>query len=208
VGPLAAISDALGTGLIASEASIPLWVMLIGASGIALGLALYGPKLIRTVGSEITELNQTRAYCIALSAAITVIVATHFGLPVSSTHIAVGAVFGVGFLREYLKANYAEMVIEIEHHHQGADRQEVEAFLSRFEAAPLAQKGQMLQELKRNKGSVELTKQERRALKKSYRQELVKRSALLKIVAAWVITLPASGFLAAMLYFTIRGMML
>ncbi len=208
VGPLAAISEAFGTGLIASEAAIPLWVMLIGAIGIALGLALYGPKLIRTVGSEITELNQTRAYCIALSAAITVIVATHFGLPVSSTHIAVGAVFGVGFLREYLKANYAGMLIEIEHHHQGADRQEVEAFLAQFEAAPLAQKGRMIQELKLHKGSVELTKKERRALKKSYKHELVKRSALLKIVAAWVITVPVSGFLAAMLYFTIRGMML
>ncbi|MGQ7847311.1 inorganic phosphate transporter [Granulosicoccus sp. 3-233] len=208
VGPLAAISDAVSTGLIASKASIPVWVMLIGAIGIALGLALYGPKLIRTVGSEITELNQTRAYCIALSAAITVIVATHFGLPVSSTHIAVGAVFGVGFLREYIKANYAVMVSEIEHHHQGADRVEVEAFLARFESVNLAQKGRMIQELKKNKGSVELTKKERRALKKHYRHELVKRSALLKIAAAWVITVPVSGFMAAMLYFTLRGMML
>lgn len=207
VGPLAAISEAVDTGLIVSKAPIPIWVMLIGAVGIALGLALYGPKLIRTVGTEITELNQTRAYCIALSAAITVIVATHFGLPVSSTHIAVGAVFGVGFLREYIKANYAVMVSEIEHHHQGADRLEVEAFLAQFEAAGLAQKGRMIQELKKNKGSVELTKKERRALKKQYRHELVKRSALLKIVAAWVITVPVSGFLAAMLYFTIRGMM-
>ncbi len=208
VGPLAAISDAVSTGVIASKASIPIWVMLIGAVGIALGLALYGPKLIRTVGSEITELNQTRAYCIALSAAITVILATHFGLPVSSTHIAVGAVFGVGFLREYIKANYAVMVSEIEHHHQGADRVEVEAFLALFESVNLAQKGRMIQELKKNKGSVDLTKKERRALKKQYRHELVKRSALLKIAAAWVITVPVSGFLAAMLYFTIRGMML
>ena len=176
--------------------------------GIALGLALYGPKLIRTVGSEITELNQTRAFCIALSAAITVIVATHFGLPVSSTHIAVGAVFGVGFLREYIKSNYADMVIEIEHHHQGADRTEIEAYLAQFEAATLARKGGMIRELKQHKGTVELTKQERKMMKKSYRHELVKRSALLKIAAAWVITVPVSGFLAAMLFFTIKGMML
>ena len=73
--------------------------------------------------------------------------------------------------------------------------------------AGLAQKGRMIQELKKNKGSVDLSKKERRALKKQYRHELVKRSALLKIVAAWVITVPVSGFLAAMLYFTIRGMM-
>ncbi len=208
VGPLAAISEAYSTGQIASEAHIPIWVMLIGALGIALGLSLYGPKLIRTVGSEITELNQTRAFCIALSAAITVIVATHFGLPVSSTHIAVGGVFGVGFLREYIKSNYADMVVEIEHHHQGADRTEIEAYLAQFEAATLARKGSMIRELKQHKGAVELTKQERKIMKKSYRHELVKRSALLKIAAAWVITVPVSGFLAAMLFFTIKGMML
>ena len=84
VGPLAAIHDSLTTGGISTKAAIPLWVMLVGALGIALGLALYGPKLIRTVGSEITELDKMRAYCIALSAAITVIIASQLGLPVSS----------------------------------------------------------------------------------------------------------------------------
>ena len=53
------------------------------------------------MGNQITKLNQMRAYCVALSAAITVIVASWLGLPVSSTHIAVGAVFGVGFFREW-----------------------------------------------------------------------------------------------------------
>jgi len=208
VGPLAAISDALASGLIAQKASIPLWVMMVGAVGISVGLALYGPKLIHTVGSEITELNQMRAFCIALSAAVTVIVATHLGLPVSSTHIAVGAVFGVGFLREYIKTSYARMVVEIEHHHQGADRTEVEAFLARFEAAPLTGKGVMLDQLKRHKATTELNKKERKALKKIYRYELVKRSALLKIAAAWLVTVPVSAVLAAVIFFTIRGMML
>jgi PiT family inorganic phosphate transporter len=55
-------------------------------------------KLIRTVGNEITAFDKMRAFCIAMSAAITVIVASQLGLPVSSTHIAVGAVFGIGFL--------------------------------------------------------------------------------------------------------------
>jgi len=208
VGPLAAINDAISSGQIAQKAAIPLWIMVIGAMGIAIGLGLYGPKLIRTVGSEITELNQMRAYCIALSSAITVIVATHLGLPVSSTHIAVGAVFGVGFLREYLKASYARMIVEIEHHHQGADHEEVEVFLARFEAAALDEKGAMLKELKRQKAAAALSKKERKALKKLYRTELVKRSALLRIIAAWIITVPVSGLLAAMLFFTIRGMML
>ena len=66
---------------------------------------MFGPKLIRMVGDQITKLNPMRAFCVALSAAITVIVASALGLPVSSTHIAVGAVFGVGFFREWYTAN-------------------------------------------------------------------------------------------------------
>ena len=102
IGPLAAINDAVMSGGISAKAGIPLWVMAVGAIGIALGLALYGPKLIRTVGSEITELDQIRAFSVAMAAAITVIIASQLGLPVSSTHIAIGGIFGVGFLREYL----------------------------------------------------------------------------------------------------------
>ena len=208
VGPLAAIDDALYTGGISSKAAIPLWVMLVGAIGISLGLALYGPKLIRTVGTEITELDKMRAFCIALSAAITVIIATQLGLPVSSTHIAVGAVFGVGFLREYLKRNYARMVEEIQLHHLGRDRTDVELFLDEFRAANLEGKSHMLQQLKNHAVDADLSKKERRKLKRAYHHELVKRSALLKIVAAWIITVPVSGIMAAMLYFMIRGMML
>lgn len=62
VGPLAGIYDALTTGGISTKAGIPLWVMFVGAFGIVVGLALYGPKLIKTVGSEITELDQIRAF--------------------------------------------------------------------------------------------------------------------------------------------------
>jgi PiT family inorganic phosphate transporter len=102
IGPLAAIYDAVMTGGISAKAGIPFWVMAVGAFGIALGLALYGPRLIRTVGGEITELDQMRAFSIAMAAAITVIIASQLGLPVSSTHIAIGGVFGVGFLREWL----------------------------------------------------------------------------------------------------------
>lgn len=208
VGPLAAVNDALTTGGIASKASIPMWVMMVGAIGIALGLALYGPKLIRTVGSEITELDQMRAFCIALSAAITVIFATQLGLPVSSTHIAVGAVFGVGFLREYLKNNYSKMVEKIHLHHLGKDMSEVDQYLEDFQRAGLEDKGKMLEELKAHTADVDLSKKERRGLKRDYKHELVKRSALLKIAAAWIITVPVSGLLAAMLFFMIRGMML
>ncbi|WP_097804454.1 inorganic phosphate transporter [Pelagimonas varians] len=101
VGPLAAIVQASESGSFTQAISIPIWVMIIGAFGISFGLFLFGPKLIRMVGSQITKLNPMRAYCVALSAAITVIVASWLGLPVSSTHIAVGGVFGVGFFREW-----------------------------------------------------------------------------------------------------------
>jgi len=195
-------------GAVAAKAPIPLWVMMVGAIGIALGLAMYGPKLIRTVGSEITELDQSRAFCVAMAAAITVIIATQFGLPVSSTHIAVGAVFGVGFLREYLKASHAKRIDEIKSHHHGAEEEVVETYLTRFEAASVFDKGIMLDELKKQAAASGLSKKERKNLKRIYRTELVKRAALLKIVAAWLITVPASGALAALFYFTIRGMML
>ena len=101
VGPLAAIVHATEYGDFADKVAIPTWVMVIGAFGISFGLFLFGPKLIRMVGSQITKLNPMRAFCVALSAAITVIVASWLGLPVSSTHIAVGGVFGVGFFREW-----------------------------------------------------------------------------------------------------------
>ncbi len=211
VGPLAAINEAVMHGAVASKASIPIWVMLVGALGIAIGLALYGPKLIKTVGSGITELDQMRAFCIAMAASITVIVASQLGLPVSSTHIAVGAIFGVGFLREYIKANYGRMIETIEEHHLGDDREIVEAYLEKFHRADFEEKGAMLARLRESKQAVvdsHLSKKERKGLKNIYRQELVKRSALMRIVAAWLITVPVSALMAAILFFTIRGMML
>lgn len=210
VGPLAAIYEAITLAGVGGYASIPLWIMLVGALGIAIGLALYGPKLIKTVGSEITDIDQMRAYSIAMSAALTVILASQLGLPVSTTHVAIGAIFGVGFLREYLKANYKRMIQQIELHHEGQDKAVVEQFIRRFEKASLKRKGRMLKGLK-NKAlgkDTYLTKKERKRLKKVYREELVKRSIMLKVVAAWVITVPATAMLSAVTYYAIRGFML
>lgn len=212
IGPLAAINDALSKeGLVSKAASIPLWVMMVGALGISLGLWLFGPKVIRTVGSEITELDKMRAYCIAMSATLTVIVASQLGLPVSSTHIAVGGVFGVGFLREYLKANYARMEDEIRQHHPEGDHEAINAFVKRFQKASVDEKAVMLAELKQQAkmrlDPAHFSKFERKGLRKVYRQELVKRSQLFKIAAAWVITVPASALLAAMIYYMMRGML-
>jgi PiT family inorganic phosphate transporter len=208
VGPLAAINDTIMHHGISQKASIPLWVMMVGAIGLALGLMLYGPKLIRTVGQEITELDKTRAFCIALSAAVTVIIASQLGLPVSSTHIAVGAVFGVGFLREYLKVNYASQLHSIIDQHPPEERAKLERFLANFEKAKVEDMKLMLKRAKKYREEVPLTKIERNRLKLIYREELVKRASIKKIIAAWLITVPASALLAAILFFTIRGMLL
>ncbi|MCL2020814.1 MAG: inorganic phosphate transporter [Betaproteobacteria bacterium] len=206
VGPLAAITHALvGNTELTDKVDIPFWVMIIGALGISLGLALFGPKLIRTVGSEITELDKTRAYCIAMASALTVIIASQLGLPVSSTHIAVGGVFGVGFLREYLKANYARMEDEIRAHHSEDDLVAINVFLASFKSAPLEQKGMMLKELKMQArlklDPANFSKPERKGMKKFYRRELVKRSLLKRIIAAWLITVPASALMATGIFY-------
>lgn len=208
VGPLAGVNEVIATGEVTIKAGIPLWVMLVGAIRISLGLALYGPKLIRTVGSEITELDRMRAFCIAMSAAITVIAASQLGLPVSSTHIAVGGVFGVGFLREHLKTRYALMIDEIRDHHRDSDPEELEEFLQRFEAASITHKGDILRSLKAQTGDKLLRKAERKGLGRLHRLELVKRSLLLLIVLAWLVTVPVSGIMGAMFFFMLRGMFL
>lgn len=207
IGPLAAIYEAVESGVIASRAPTPLWILVLGALGLAFGLALYGSKLIRTVGKEITELDRMRAFSIALASAITVIIAAHLGMPVSTTHVTIGALFGVGFLREYLKSNYAHMERVIIAGHEGEDREKVEFYLKRFEAAPVDEKQRMLAQMKaRSVDSEEtpsLDKKERKTIRKAYRKHLVKRSLMLRIVAAWIITVPATALLAALLFYII-----
>lgn len=206
IGPLAAINEAVRTAEIASKAAIPLWVMGIGALGIAVGLALYGPKLVRTVGSEITELDMTRAFCVSLAAAITVIIATHFGLPVSSTHIAVGAIFGVGFLREVLTYRYnqkLELVRDYMADKKSQTHETAEAFVQAFDEASLVEKKRILDELK----AADKSHGRRKKLKRAYTEKLVQRSLLIKIVLAWIITVPLSAIFAAMVFYMIRGFM-
>ena len=215
IGPLAAIYEAVKDGAIATKAGTPLWIMVLGALGLAVGLALYGARLIRTVGKEITELDNMRAYAIAMSATLTVIVASQLGMPVSTTHISIGAVFGVGFLRELLKVNYAKMERVVRSGHQGADRDVVEAYLSRFEAAEVSEKKRMLAEMKQRAKQRELSqpedavfaKKEQKAFKKAYKKEIVKRSVVMRIVAAWIVTVPATAVLAALLFYVVRAVL-
>jgi PiT family inorganic phosphate transporter len=204
VGPLAAISDEIRQhGAPLGEASsVPLWTMLVGALGIAVGLALYGPRVIRTIGSEITELDPMRAYSVALSVAVTVILASQLGLPVSTTHVVVGGVFGVGFLREYLKANYVDIMDKIRAHYGPDDAGAVDAFMARFRTASIQEKGRLLAALKgpEKKGF--------KGLRKVYRRDLVKRAQVVRIALAWLVTVPAAAVTAALFYFMLRGMLL
>ena len=213
VGPLAAINDAVVNGGVASKASIPLWVMGVGAMGIALGLALYGPKLIKTVGSEITELNQIRAFSIAMAASITVIIASQLGLPVSSTHIAIGGVFGVGFLREYLHLNDGVNAIAEEQMVIADEKSNLSAYHS--ELSKLEKKankveidyGRIVELYKLISNEEKLIKSAKKHIKKSKKIEYVKRDAIKKIITAWVITVPAAAVLAGLLFYMIKGMM-
>ncbi len=164
VGPLAAIIEASRAGDVASIVHIPVWVMVIGAFGISFGLFFYGPRLIRTVGEQITKMNPMRAFCVALSAALTVIVASALGMPVSSTHIAVGAVFGVGFFREYYTTHSRRRRAYIH--------------------TPDGEKINVAEHTMPDPDEL-------------LRRKLVRRSHFMVIVAAWVITVPASALLAA-----------
>lgn len=179
VGPLAAIVSVAQTESgVAGQVALPIWVLAIGAFGISLGLSLFGPRLIRTVGEKITKMDPIRAYCVALSAAVTVLVASAMGLPVSSTHIAIGAVFGVGYLREILT-------------NTGVPNPAVKprsVFLepSQLNATP--------EEALRN-----YAKREKR--------RLVRRQHVYGIAAAWIVTVPAAALLAAGLYASMRWAM-
>lgn len=211
LAPLATVLDLLAHGGEASaEAPIPTWVLGIGAAGIALGLALYGSRVISTVGNGITALDPMRAYCIALAAALTVVLASQLGLPVSTTHVTVGAVFGVGLLRERLKCRYACMLDDIRSCHAHASESELADFSARFEAADMGQRKTLLAELKANSSAYNgpTTYRQRRAQRQSHTQALVKRSLMVRIAAAWLITVPASAAMAALVFYTLRGFLL
>jgi len=100
IGPLAAVVSIVGSGgEVLQKAPLPIWVLLIGGAGIVLGLITLGYRVMLTVGKKITELTPSRGFCAELAAASTVVIASRTGLPVSTTHILVGAVLGVGLAR-------------------------------------------------------------------------------------------------------------
>ena len=99
IGPIAAIYGIVQYGNLAESVTVPKSFLALGGLGIALGVLVWGHKVMKTIGSKITELNNTRGFSIDFSTATTVLVASALGLPISSTHTVVGAVVGVGYAR-------------------------------------------------------------------------------------------------------------
>ncbi|MCZ6881718.1 MAG: inorganic phosphate transporter [Gammaproteobacteria bacterium] len=99
VGPMAAVISIANEGVVTQNSPMPVWVLLVGGVGIVLGLAMYGKKVIATVGQNITELTPSRGFACGLAASTTVVIASSTGLPISTTHTLVGAVLGVGLAR-------------------------------------------------------------------------------------------------------------
>jgi PiT family inorganic phosphate transporter len=100
IGPLAAINGVIQSGgVFDTQSVLPVWILLLGAGGIVIGLATLGYRVIVTIGRNITELTPSRGFAAELAAATTVVIASGTGIPVSTTHTLVGAVLGVGIAR-------------------------------------------------------------------------------------------------------------
>jgi PiT family inorganic phosphate transporter len=99
IGPLAAIKTVVDGVDLTKKAPVELWMLVIGGVGIVFGLATMGYRVMATIGEKITELTPSRGFSATLAAAVTVVVASRAGIPVSTTHILVGSVFGVGLAR-------------------------------------------------------------------------------------------------------------
>lgn len=99
VGPLAAVVHIIRTGTVEMKVGVPLWILVLGGTGIILGLATYGHRVMITVGTKITEITPSRGVAADIAATITVLACTRMALPISTTHTLVGAIIGIGLAR-------------------------------------------------------------------------------------------------------------
>jgi PiT family inorganic phosphate transporter len=106
IGPLAVIYFLVKTGGVGTEVPVPLFLLFFGGIGIACGIAMAGHRVMDTIGRKITTLTNTRGFSVDFAAATTVLVASKMGLPVSTTHAAVGGVLGVGLARGMEAVNF------------------------------------------------------------------------------------------------------
>jgi len=127
-----------------------------------------------------------------------VVIASQLGLPVSSTHIAVGAIFGVGFLREWLdskKMGEKQMKLQVAIEKQNVLKAKLETLKTEED---YKKQVELMAQLKYKKKKV-------KSLKKSLRENYVKRGMVKKIIAAWVITVPAAATLSALIFYVLKG---
>jgi len=106
VGPLAVIYFIVKTGGVGANVPVPIFLLVFGGVGIALGISMAGHRVMETIGEKITTLTNTRGFSVDFAAATTVLVASKMGLPVSTTHAAVGGVMGVGLARGIDAVNF------------------------------------------------------------------------------------------------------
>jgi PiT family inorganic phosphate transporter len=99
VGPLAAVVEIFRTGTVAMKVPVPVWVLMLGGGGIVIGLAMYGYRVMRTVGEKITTITPSRGLAADIAAMATVLVCSRLKLPVSTTHTLVGSIMGVALAR-------------------------------------------------------------------------------------------------------------
>uniref|UniRef100_UPI00187F39C8 inorganic phosphate transporter n=1 Tax=Fortiea sp. LEGE XX443 TaxID=1828611 RepID=UPI00187F39C8 len=100
IAPLAAIVYINTTGNVpANGITIPLWILLVGGAGIVTGLAIWGKKVIATIGENIIALQPSSGFCAELATAATILLASRLGLPVSTSHALVGGVVGIGMVQ-------------------------------------------------------------------------------------------------------------
>jgi len=99
VGPLAAIYSVVKTKSVAMQVEVPIWMLAFGGLAVSAGLMAFGARVMQTIGKKITEITPVRGFSAEFGAATTILVCSRLGLPVSTTHVLVGSVIGVGFMR-------------------------------------------------------------------------------------------------------------
>lgn len=102
IAPLAVIAYIIATGTVPLTAfHIPLWILIVGGAGIVAGLAIWGKKVITTVGEEIIPLQPSSGFCAEIATATTVLLASRFAFPVSTSHALVGGIVGIGLIQNW-----------------------------------------------------------------------------------------------------------
>jgi len=99
IGPLAAIFAVVKTQTVSMQVEVPAWMLAAGGAAVGGGLLAFGSRVMQTIGKKITEITPVRGFSAEFGAATTILICSRFGLPVSTTHVLVGSVVGVGFMR-------------------------------------------------------------------------------------------------------------